>query len=77
MPTAIVVNGTRRSVPAGWSVAQLLADVGIRPERVAVEINQQILERGDFSLRLLREEDAIEIITFVGGGAVPGRDQRR
>ena len=69
IPSAsITVNGTKRTVPCGWSVANLLTDVGIRPERVAVEVNQQILDCQDFATRLLQPGDDVEIITFVGGG---------
>jgi thiazole synthase len=68
-PTSITVNGVVRDLPEDWSVAHLLSDVGARPEQVAVELNQRVLDRGEFSTCRLRPGDRIEIITFVGGGA--------
>ena len=67
-PASITVNGVVRELPDGWSVARLLADVGARPEQVAVELNQRVLDRGEFSMCRLQPGDRIEIITFVGGG---------
>ena len=67
-PVSITVNGVVRDLPDGWSVMRLLTEVGVRPEQVAVELNQHVLERGDYSTRLLRPGDRVEIITFVGGG---------
>ncbi len=56
-------------MPGGWSVANLLAEEGIVPERVAVEVNREILDRRQFSTHLLQPDDDVEIITFVGGGS--------
>jgi sulfur carrier protein len=67
-PASITVNGVVRDLPDGWSVMRLLTEVGARPEQVAVELNQQVLERGEYPTRLLRPGDHVEIITFVGGG---------
>jgi sulfur carrier protein len=69
VPSAsIVVNGVARALPEGWSVEQLLRDVGMVAERVAVEVNQQIVDRRDYVTRRLQPGDRVEIITFVGGG---------
>jgi thiamine biosynthesis protein ThiS len=65
----IIVNGVARTVPGGWSVAMLLRDAGVRSERVAVEVNHEIVDRGDYDTRLLHPGDDVEIITFVGGGS--------
>ena len=67
--SSIVVNGVARTVPLEWSVAQLLSDVGMPTERVAVEINQRIIDRQEYATRRLKSGDSIEIIMFVGGGA--------
>jgi len=67
-PASITVNGVVRDLPEGWSVARLLTDVGARPERVAVELNQRVLDRGEFATCRLQPGDRVEIIAFVGGG---------
>jgi len=67
-PASITVNGVVRELPDGWSVAHLLAELGARPEQVAVELNQRVLDRGEFATCRLQPGDRVEIITFVGGG---------
>ncbi len=65
----IRVNGESHSVGAGGTVADLLRQLEVGPDRVAVEINLEILDRQEFDRRALCEGDHIEIINFVGGGA--------
>lgn len=63
------VNGEQRTVPAGLTVAGLLKELDIRPDRVAIELNLAILDRSEFDRQSLQEGDRIEIISFIGGGA--------
>ena len=65
----IQVNGESRETGEGQTVAALLHDLDIRAERVAVELNLEILDRNDFETRGLREGDRLEILGFIGGGA--------
>ena len=65
----IQVNGEERTLAAGVTVAWLLTELDIRPDRVAVELNLNILDRSEFDRRSLQEGDRIEIISFIGGGA--------
>ena len=65
----VQVNGEQRTLAAGVTVAGLLTELDIRPERVAVELNLNILDRSEFDRRSLQEGDRIEIISFIGGGA--------
>ncbi|MGZ8422024.1 MAG: sulfur carrier protein ThiS [Nitrospira sp.] len=44
-------------------------ELDIRVDRVAVELNLEILDRSDFDTRGLREGDRVEILSFIGGGA--------
>lgn len=72
----IQVNGEHREAAAGSTVADLLAALNVRGERVAVELNLEILDRGEFAHRGLKEGDRVEIISFIGGGSsVPPRCQ--
>lgn len=66
----IQVNGQVREAMSGTTVADLLRDLNITGERVAVEVNLDILERGQFGQRLLSEGDRVEIIGFIGGGSL-------
>ena len=54
------------------NVTGLLRDLQLNVERVAVEINLEILDRRDFDARMLEEGDRVEIMSFIGGGAHPG-----
>lgn len=62
------INGEEREIAAGLSVAQLLEELGIRPGRVVVELNRNVLSRDGFGATSLKEGDTVEIVQFVGGG---------
>jgi len=64
----LTVNGQAREVPEGTTVAQLLQQLGVVPERVVVELNLTILKRAEHPNALLKEGDEVEIVQFVGGG---------
>jgi len=64
----IIVNGENRQVDEGQTVAGLLEDLRIVPERVVVELNGTILKRACFPDTALPAEARVEIIQFVGGG---------
>lgn len=62
------VNGEARDVPEGSTVADLLRQLNVAPDRVAVEVSLEILDREEFPRRTLCEGDRIEILGFMGGG---------
>ena len=62
------INGEEKEIPAGLSVAGLLDELGIRPGRVVVEHNRDVLSRDAHGSTLLKEGDKVEIVHFVGGG---------
>ncbi len=63
-----LLNGERRSLPAGASVASLIAHLGLRSELVAVECNGAVVRRAEHATRLLADGDVLELVTLVGGG---------
>ena len=66
---AVVVNGDSREIPAGSTVASLLASFELDPRLVVVERNRDILrDRDAFTAIELVAGDTIEIVHFVGGG---------
>lgn len=65
----IYVNGQARTWRSDATVADLLQDLDIRTERVAVELNLEILDRAVFGQRRLQNGDRVEILGFIGGGA--------
>ena len=68
MAVALIVNGAPRRTGAGTTLADLLAQLGIEPDMVAVERNREIVPRSAFGATVLAEGDRIEIVQFVGGG---------
>lgn len=64
----VVINSQSRQVGSSMTVADLLRELDTPPERVAVEINGELVTRKKFEETMLNEGDTIEIVTFVGGG---------
>ncbi len=65
----VVVNGKEQLLPAGCTVAQLLAAMNLRPETVAVEVNRELVPRARHGAHVLNAGDTIEVVTLVGGGS--------
>jgi thiamine biosynthesis protein ThiS len=69
------INGEPRNFPSGLTVASLVAHLGMKADRVAVELNLEIVPRSNWDTTALQDGDKLEIVHFVGGGcgARPGR----
>ena len=64
----IRINGEEKEIKEGLSLAALLDELQIRPGRVVVELNRNIIAREAHGSTALKEGDALEIVHFVGGG---------
>lgn len=64
----LLLNGERREVADGVSLAQLVDTLGLAPERIAIELNQTVVRRAEWAAKELKKNDRIEIVHFVGGG---------
>ena len=64
----VVVNGEARELATGATVSELLADLGLSEKKVAVELNQSVVEQSEWASAQLHDGDQIEIVHFVGGG---------
>jgi len=67
-PIPITVNGQPREMPAGSSVAALLAELNLAAPKVAVERNLEIVPRSAWAATALAPGDRLEIVHFIGGG---------
>ena len=66
---AVTVNGERRTLAAGTTLADLLRAHDLDPRLVVVEHNRAILrDRSAFPSLVLADGDALELVHFVGGG---------
>ena len=64
----IQLNGEPREVKENISLPELVASLSLKPEQVAIEVNQRVVRRAQWESILLQEADKIEIVHFVGGG---------
>lgn len=64
----VTINGERREVPEGLTVAELLERLGMPENRVAIERNLEILPRAQWKGTHVEPNDSFEIVQFVGGG---------
>jgi thiamine biosynthesis protein ThiS len=62
------VNGERREVTDGLSLGELITSLNLPPERIAIELNQNVVRRVDWATTKLSHDDRVEIVHFVGGG---------
>jgi thiamine biosynthesis protein ThiS len=65
----VLVNGEEREIDEGATVADLLRLLAHAPERVAVELNREVVRRAQWAETALGEGDRVEVVHFVGGGA--------
>jgi thiamine biosynthesis protein ThiS len=63
------INGEERDFPDGLTVAALIAQLGMKPDRVAVELNLEIVPRTQWDTTPLKNGDKLEVVHFVGGGS--------
>ncbi|MFM8499069.1 MAG: sulfur carrier protein ThiS [Chakrabartia sp.] len=66
---SIHLNGEPRQVAPGITIAQLVAEIGLDPAKVAVERNLEIVPRSTLADIAIADGDTLEIVHFVGGGA--------
>ena len=69
------INGEARTFAdaktAEFTLAALIESLAMKPDRVAVELNREIVPRDRWPETPLKEGDRLEIVHFVGGGACP------
>jgi thiamine biosynthesis protein ThiS len=69
----VSINGEGRSFDSVLTLSALVDSLGMKPDRVAVELNREIVPRDQWTSTQLAEGDQLEIVHFVGGGAPPCR----
>jgi sulfur carrier protein len=71
MPLQLTINGLDRtfdSLAAGSTVADVVVELGLQADRVAVERNGEIAPRASWGTARLNLGDRLEVVHFVGGG---------
>jgi thiamine biosynthesis protein ThiS len=64
----IKLNGEPREVDDGTSLPELISNLRLKPEQIAIELNREVVRRVRWNEIVLNEGDVIEIVHFVGGG---------
>lgn len=63
----VKLNGQTADI-AGKSIAEIVENFGYNPARVAVELNGNIVPKAKYAETVVKENDTLEIVSFVGGG---------
>lgn len=64
----IIVNGETRQVPDSFTAAQLVEAMGLSGQRIAMEVNLEIVPRSTYENHAFQPGDRIEVVHAVGGG---------
>lgn len=64
----IVFNGEPRRIAPATTIAALVAELGLDARHVAVEVNLQLVPRGQHAQYTFAAGDRVEVVTLVGGG---------
>jgi len=64
----LLINGEERSFGDDLTLAALVEQLGVKPDRVAVELNHNIVRRDNWGGTTLHDGDRLEVVHFVGGG---------
>jgi thiamine biosynthesis protein ThiS len=64
----VQINGEPLELSEQITLSELLAQLNLAPERLAIERNREVVRRADWRETLIAEGDQIEIVHFVGGG---------
>jgi len=64
----LIINGESRTFEGVTNVAELIEKLAIKGDRVAVELNREIVPRAQWAASALKDGDKLEVVHFVGGG---------
>jgi len=70
----LTINGESCAVSAD-SLSALINELGMKPDRVAVELNREIVPRDQWPQTPLKDGDRLEVVHFVGGGRSSSLDR--
>jgi sulfur carrier protein len=68
----ITLNGEKRTLPADMTVLGLLEMLKIQHQRVAVELNMEIVKKDGYGSTAIKEGDHLEVVSFMAGGSYFG-----
>ena len=69
----IQLNGENHELAETCTLEELVRELSLTPQRVAIELNQSVVRRDQWAQTILNEGDRVEIVHFVGGGVSEAR----
>ena len=64
----IQLNGDSYEVINGTNLNELLNKLKLKKNKIAIEVNGEIIEKSKYPNLILRRDDKVEIVHFIGGG---------
>jgi len=64
----VTINGEKKSLADGTTIEDVLEAKDVRPEMVAVELNGDLVQKGDYPSRILIKGDQMEFLFYMAGG---------
>ena len=64
----IQLNGDPYEINSGTNLSELLKKLRIQKNKVAIEVNGKIIEKNKYTNLILKKNDKVEIVHFIGGG---------
>ena len=64
----IILNGQKETLDKDMNILEFLLSKGLNPDNVVVEYNLNVLKSEEWSNTVLKENDSLEVLSFVGGG---------
>ena len=64
----IIINGEKKNIAGNFNLSELLKHFSLPSERIAIELNKEVVRKKDWETIKINDADKIEIIHFVGGG---------
>ena len=64
----IKLNGKEKQIPENFKIDKLVNVLKIPLKKVAIELNQEILDKKKLHKTKLKKNDKVEIVHFIGGG---------
>lgn len=64
----LVINAKQQTFEGSLTLAELVGQLGMKSDRVAIELNREIVPRAQWPETKLNDGDRLEIVHFVGGG---------
>jgi sulfur carrier protein len=64
----LIINGKKTDLPTGISITELLRQLNLDRDKIVIEVNSELISKDQYASILLKQDDQVEIISFVGGG---------